>query len=79
MLHTSVDRLVWASDGCGAAAGGLNFEEFKDGLKSLPGIGRIHLTEDDFDTVTEQGKHLNDAGEFGMGEFRNMMKVVGGV
>ena len=34
-------------------SGGLNFEEFREGIKRLPGTGRIHMTKDDFDIVTE--------------------------
>jgi hypothetical protein len=34
-------------------SGGLNYSEFKHGIRNLPGTGRIHMTMDDFDIVTE--------------------------
>jgi len=54
-------------------SGGLTYEEFKDGIKSLPGISKIHMTVDDFDQITEGGQHLTD-GEFDDGQFQHMMK-----
>ena len=55
-------------------SGGLNFAEFKAGIKSLPGIPRMHMTEADFNDLTDNGRHLNSAGEFGSDQFRDMMK-----
>jgi len=54
-------------------SGGLNFDEFREGIKTLPGAHSIHLTRDDFDMLTENGKHLNN-GEFGQMQFRDMMR-----
>jgi hypothetical protein len=31
-------------------------QEFQKGISLLKGVGRVHLTEDDFDTITEQGR-----------------------
>lgn len=55
-------------------SGGLNFAEFKAGIKSLPGIPSMHMTEADFNDLTDNGRHLNSAGEFGSDQFRDMMK-----
>jgi len=32
------------------------------------------MTADDFDIITEKGRHLTDEGEFGKEEFREMMQ-----
>ena len=53
-------------------SGGLNFEEFRLGVKQLS--SNIHLTRDDFDIVTENGKHLGPTAEFDKQQFRTMMK-----
>ena len=34
----------------------------------------VHLTRDDFDIITENGKHLNSRGEFNNIQFQEMMK-----
>ena len=51
---------------------GLAFEEFRDGVKWLS--ENIHLTRDDFDVVTENGKHLGPTAEFNRQQFQTMMK-----
>jgi voltage-gated sodium channel len=51
---------------------GLAFEEFQEGVKFLS--KNIHLTRDDFDVVTENGKHLGPTGEFNRENFQKMMK-----
>jgi len=38
-------------------SGGLSFEEFKSGIKNLPGIPSIHMTEVDYDRITDHGKN----------------------
>ena len=55
-------------------SGGLNCAEFKAGIKSLPGIPSMHMTEADFNDLTDNGRHLNSEGEFGSDQFRDMMK-----
>eukprot|EP00277_Geminigera_cryophila_P041233 CAMPEP_0173109502 /NCGR_PEP_ID=MMETSP1102-20130122/43548_1 /TAXON_ID=49646 /ORGANISM="Geminigera sp., Strain Caron Lab Isolate" /LENGTH=285 /DNA_ID=CAMNT_0014008569 /DNA_START=124 /DNA_END=981 /DNA_ORIENTATION=- len=59
-------------------SGGLNFEEFRRGIKHLPGPGgswlRVHITENDFERLTEHGKHLSPAGELTQLKFRDMMQ-----
>jgi hypothetical protein len=39
-------------------------KEFKEGLKLLPGTAKIHMTVDDFEIITENGKHLGADGVF---------------
>ena len=39
-------------------SGGLNFEEFKRGIKNLPGVPSLHLTAHDYDHLTDYGRHL---------------------
>jgi len=53
-------------------SGGLAFEEFREGVKWLS--KSIHLTRDDFDVVTENGKHLGETAEFNRQQFQMMMK-----
>lgn len=43
-------------------SGGLNFEEFQLGLMEM--ISTISITRDDFDAITENGKHLGPMAEF---------------
>jgi len=64
-LYTQLDR-----DG----SGGLNFEEFKQGVNELPGFSSIHMTQPDFDCITDNGRHLSSEGEFNKEQFREMMK-----
>ena len=53
-------------------SGGLNFDEFVNGLRQLK--GNIHLTRDDFDIITENGRHLGANNEFNANQFNDMMK-----
>ena len=53
-------------------SGGLTFEEFRDGVRQLKSC--IHLAREDFDVITEYGKHLNPQGEFSSEQFQAMMK-----
>jgi hypothetical protein len=55
-------------------SGGLTFKEFQAAIKRLPGISRIHFTEDDFEMITECGKLLGSSDEFGKMQFRDMMR-----
>jgi hypothetical protein len=55
-------------------SGGLNFEEFKNGIKNLPGIPSLHMTENDYARLTEYGKHLSPSGELTKLKFRDMMQ-----
>ena len=43
-------------------SGGLNFEEFRNNIKQID--KSIHLTRDDYDILTENGKHLGPDAEF---------------
>ena len=71
MLLACVDAMHAAPDADGS--GGLDYGEFQQGIRKLPG-GCIHMTEDDFDLITEWGKHLGVTGEFDVSQFREMMK-----
>lgn len=53
---------------------GLNYEEFKEGVKRVPGAGAVHLTRDEFEVLTENGRYLNAQGEFDRSQFRSIMK-----
>ena len=53
-------------------SGGLAFVEFREGVKLLS--KNVHLTRDDFDVVTEYGKHLGPTGEFNREQFQKMLK-----
>ena len=52
---------------------GLTFEEFRDGVRLLSS-NNVHLTRDDFDIVTENGKLLGPDGAFNRQQFQSMMK-----
>ena len=52
---------------------GLTFEEFRDGVRMLSS-NSVHLTRDDFDIVTENGKLLGPDGAFNRQQFQSMMK-----
>ena len=62
-------------------SGGLNFEEFRTGLKYITlkdettgaQIDGVHLTHDDFEILTDQGRLLGCNGEFGRSKFTEMM------
>lgn len=53
-------------------SGGLNFEEFQMGLMEM--ISTISITRDDFDVITDHGKHLGPTSEFNSSQFQDMMK-----
>ena len=53
-------------------SGGLTFKEFRMGLKQFS--SHIHMTREDFDIVTENGKHLGATNEFNREQFQTMMK-----
>jgi hypothetical protein len=58
-------------------SGGLNFEEFCRGLRYLSLTNKcrgIHLTRDDFDSLTEHGALLGARGEFNRSQFSKVMK-----
>ena len=46
--------------------GTLDFSEFKSGIKNLPGMSKVHMTEDDFEIVSEYGLHLGVQGDFNL-------------
>ena len=46
--------------------GTLDFSEFKSGIKNLPGMSKVHMTEDDFEIVSEYGLHLGVQGKFNL-------------
>ena len=50
---------------------GLTFQEFRSGLKKLD----IHLTQDDWDILTDHGRLTDDNDMFDMLQFRDIMKV----
>ena len=52
---------------------GLTFEEFRDGVRLLSS-NNVHLTRDDFDIVTENGKLLGPDCAFNRQQFQSMMK-----
>jgi methyl-accepting chemotaxis protein len=69
-LTCRIDEIYSKLDEDGS--GGLAFEEFREGVKWLS--KNIHLTRDDFDVVTENGKHLGPTAEFNREQFQTMMK-----
>ena len=69
-LTSRIDEIYSKLDEDGS--GGLAFEEFREGVKWLS--KSIHLTRDDFDVVTENGKHLGETAEFNRQQFQMMMK-----
>jgi hypothetical protein len=70
-LSRKIDNIFNQLDSDGG--GELSFEEFKAGLKGIPGIAKIHMTADDFDIITEKGKHLGEQGTFNLEQFHRMM------
>ena len=50
-LAETMDTVYKRLDADGS--GGLNFDEFKEGIRRLPGTSRIHMTHDDFEIITE--------------------------
>ena len=55
-------------------SGGLNLEEFQKGLKKLPTSSPIHILEDDFEVLTENGRLCNARREFGSDQFQEIMR-----
>ena len=48
--------------------------EFRERIKTLPGSSRIHVTRDDFEMITENGRYLNSNGKCDRGQFQKMMR-----
>jgi hypothetical protein len=69
-LVQKIDGLYLRLDEDGS--GGLNFEEFQAGIMNI--IDTIHITHDDFDIITEHGKHLGPTAEFNIDQFQEMMR-----
>ena len=44
--------------------GSLSFQAVKEGLKLLTGPAKIHMPADDFEIITENGRHLGADGAF---------------
>ena len=64
------------------ASGGISFEELRSGIKTLPGAGGLHLTRDELDQMTEQGKYLEEDGSLSRSLFhlvitRELSKLAG--
>ena len=53
-------------------SGGLSYEEFRQMAIQL--VSTISLTRDDWNIITENGKHLGPDGEFNQDQFLDMMK-----
>ena len=53
-------------------SGGLNYEEFSRAVRQVK--GNVHLTRDDFDIITENGRLLGPTMEFNEEQFETMMK-----
>jgi hypothetical protein len=70
-LISKIDEIYDRLDMDGS--GGLNFDEFRAGIKTLPGCHNVHVTLDDFELITEHGRWLTEEGEFGKDQFRSMM------
>ena len=71
-LHTQIQDTFARLDEDGS--GGLDFKEFKERVNMLPTSVPIHLMKDDFDMITKGGALLNENGEFGALEFRDMIR-----
>ena len=56
------------------ASGGLTFEELRSGVREGFGLSQIHMTSEDFDVVTDNGRLLNSRREFNAQQFQHMMK-----
>jgi len=55
-------------------SGGLSFSEFKHGLLNFGDTIKIHITIEDFEQFTDNGRFLTD-GEFNQSQFQDMMQV----
>ena len=76
-LDLKINQMFYAFD-CDDS-GGLTFDELRDGLREM--IGNIHFSLDDFQILSENGRHLglnlaaaDSEDEFDMAQFRQMMK-----
>lgn len=56
-------------------SGGIDFQEFKTGVKRLPGASGIHLTHDEFDQLTEYGRFTSDQGQIQRSDFQLIIKA----
>ena len=54
--------------------GGVSFEELRSGIKRLAGGKTLHLTRDEFDVISEFGKHLDRKGEISRNAFQEVIK-----
>ena len=55
-------------------SGGLDFFEFRDGVKKLPTAIPIHVMKDDWDVITQDGAFCNELGEFSCDQFQQVMR-----
>jgi hypothetical protein len=69
-LELKINAIYNKLDEDGSA--GLDFTELQRGIKDL--AMNIHVTRDDFDIITENGKHLNRNAEFNREQFQEMMR-----
>ena len=72
-LSAKIDKIFEKLDADGGCS--LTFVEFKQGLQLLPGTAKIHMTADDFEIITENGKHLGEEGDFNKDQFHGMMNT----
>ena len=52
----------------------MTFEELRSGVREGFGLSQIHMTSEDFDVVTDNGRLLNSRREFNAQQFQHMMK-----
>lgn len=71
-LINKIDEMYARLDVDGS--GGLDFEEFRTGIRTFPGCANVNLTEEDFDIVTGNGEFCGPEGEFDRFQFRLMMQ-----
>ena len=55
-------------------SGGLSFDEAESGIKLVKTPRPVQLMLDDFEVLTEEGKWLDEAGEFNEVQFQSMMR-----
>jgi hypothetical protein len=70
-LLERIDNMYTQLDEDGS--GGLSFAEFKHGLLNLDDMGKIHMTMEDFEQITDNGRYLTD-GEFDKYQFQHIMQ-----
>jgi hypothetical protein len=70
-LVERIDNMYTQLDEDGS--GGLSFAEFKHGLLNLDDMGKIHMTKEDFEQITDNGRFLTD-GEFDQSQFQSIMQ-----